>query len=321
MSIVFNVEAYGSEARTSATADFFELVALTGRILTPEGIADFLGDAAVLLRRDRYTLDVTGQEDDESDMEGRPIVVPGDDPAGPAREAARRVLGLLEQRARILGDRYPFSLDNVSFRVLNRRRAASSAYAALLAIATAHAYSVDVGIRVTDAFEDTVARAVRRRIARTSAFGVLRRSHGSFAAALEAVGHDLLLPTTTVGVVLSSAIKDGGADTLSHLDWGDDRKGRWTFVGQVTCARSDAWEGKANEAGRGRWRDLLGDLLAPQAFLAVPHHVEDLMIQRLVQDTQSLVLDRLRLVPHLTKLSTDERRIARGVLAATVEYQ
>jgi hypothetical protein len=104
------------------------------------------------------------------------------------------------------------------------------------------------------------------------------------------------------------------------LDWGDQRAGRWTFVGQVTCARSDDWEKKAGEAKRGRWRLILGDDLEPTPFLAVPHHVEDIVMKKLVVDVKSLVLDRLRLAPYLQPIAGPEREVADAILAANVEY-
>ena len=58
------------------------------------------------------------------------------------------------------------------------------------------------------------------------------------------------------GVIVNTAIKDGGGDAMAHLDWNDSRPGRWTFIGQVTCGRSDSWEGKAHEAARGFWHEL-----------------------------------------------------------------
>lgn len=323
MAIVYSVDSYGSDARLSATADFIELLALGGRSITLADLADFLSDAQV--RRLGHERMVVGGGEEEwgesSDAEG--TAVEGDDDLGPSREVARSVMNLIEQRSIVLGDKYPFVFgagDGIAHVHLRPASVVEdSPYVGLLALTTAHAYQIDTGVDVTQAFEDTVARAMRARIPRTVHFGGMRRSVG-FDKALKQAGVDLMLPTTLKGVVLSTAIKDGGADTLAHLDWGDSRIGRWTFVGQVTCGRSDSWESKANEANRGKWRVLLGDVLRPSPFLAVPHHVEDLMLRRLVEDSQTLVLDRLRIVPYLSSLSVDERRVAERIRETTVEY-
>lgn len=320
MSIVFSVDVYGSDARHSATADFVELLALTGRTVTLAELADFLSDSSVLLRRTRYSTHLGAADDDAIDLGDSGEAPLGADPLEPSRDAARRVLDVLGQRSRILGSDYPFEVGEEGVRSKDRKKSRSNPYVALLAVATAHAYALDVGVDIEDAFEDTVARAVRTRIPRTAAFGAAKRAGRSFAETLTAIGREIRVPVTTEAVLLSVNTQDGGADTLSHLDWGDDRTGRWTYVGQVTCARSDDWEKKVNEAKRGRWKLLLGNDLRPTAYLAVPHHVEDLTLQRLLQETQSLVLDRLRLVRHLKPLSSVERKIANAVLGTPVEY-
>ena len=318
MSIVYSVDSYGNDARVSATADFVELLVLGGRSITLADLADFLSDSQVR-RLGRTRLEVgPGIFEDDADVEDE--ILDGDDAQGAAREVARSVLNLLDQRSRLLKDKYPFLIEGGTS--ISKQPAADVAhdpYVALLALTTAHAYHIETGVKVTDAFEETVARAMKARIPRSVPFSTVRRSIG-FKPALKHVDSELLLSTTTDGVVLSTAINDGGADTLAHLDWGDTRVGRWTFVGQVTCGRSDSWEVKANQANRGTWHQVLGDILKPNPFLAVPHHVEDLVLRRLVTDTQVIVLDRLRLTPYLMPLSVAEEVVAKRVLATDVEY-
>lgn len=315
VAIAYQVDIYGGDARVSAAADYVELIALTGRRLTLADLADFFSDTVTLLRRDKYVvgLELASNSDDSGDDAAS-------DDQEPGREAARRVMSLLSQRARLLAENYPFVVSEAAVQVARRRRLETDPYVALLATATAHAYHLETGSSVTDLFEESVARAVRKRIPRTCGFGAARRRHGGFVNALKAEGPSLMLPTTTRGVVLSTSIKDGGADTLAHLDWGDQRVGRWAFVGQVTCAQSDYWEEKANEARRGTWRGLLGDELDPIPFLAVPHHVEDVVLLRLAQQVRSVVLDRLRLARHLRPLVDGERVLIQKVLQTEVEY-
>jgi len=198
-TISYSCEVYGSDARVSAAADFVELLALSGRSITLADLADFFEDSANVLSRDRYTLQSSGIDDD-LDNEGNPLLVPGDDGLEPSREAARRIMALLDQRRQILGKLYPFELEEG--RVTRRKlsRPSRSPYVVLLAVATAHAYNLSVGHNVTKVFERSVARAFRKRVPRTSAFAEARgRPGATFAAAIEQTGEELGLPMSTAG--------------------------------------------------------------------------------------------------------------------------
>ena len=110
MSIAYFVDVYGPDARSSAAADYVELLALKGRQITLAAIADFIkDDDAQLLTRERSG--IAGEESEEADPNAD---VFGGDRQGPAIEAAQRVINLVDQRMRILGDHYPFTLKDSS---------------------------------------------------------------------------------------------------------------------------------------------------------------------------------------------------------------
>src|SRR5713101_7487540 len=105
-AVAYSVEAYGSFARPSATADFLELVALSGRRLTRAELQKFLAKVSAL-RGSRLQIGEEEWRDETMDLADEEIS-PGDTPDAPAREAVRRVFTLLEQRAHVLEDAYPF---------------------------------------------------------------------------------------------------------------------------------------------------------------------------------------------------------------------
>lgn len=91
------------------------------------------------------------------------------------------------------------------------------------------------------------------------------------------------------------------------------------MVGQATCAKSEAWDKKICEPPAGTWAKLLGVSLRPQVFLAVPHHVGLAMLEKLVSDRDSLVLDRPRLVRFKNGVSAREAAIIAALMAVEVE--
>jgi hypothetical protein len=91
------------------------------------------------------------------------------------------------------------------------------------------------------------------------------------------------------------------------------------FIGQVTCAKSDAWKKKLGEPSGPDWRSYLNVLVEPQGFLAVPHHVEGRHLTKLVGGGNRMVLDRLRLTRLSPGVAGEEQSIIDAVLGVGVE--
>jgi hypothetical protein len=297
MSILaLSPDIYGSYARFSAVADFLELHALK----TP--------------RRYVRAPDLERRLDTDSIRLNTPL---GPSPTDPG-QAAGIVFSILEERARILSAGYPFT---VSLRDGLRARSSSvGVYRVLLALTAAHAYS----IRTTDPkklFEYLVARALATLGLRTATTGTSRRRRaGGFEAVLGAACSAVGLVASPHTGVISSAAQDEKVDTLAHLDLGDQRRGRWTFIGQATIAESAEWEKKASEPKPKLWRSLITDTHEPAPFLAVPHHVEPRHFENLHERAHAIVLDRLRLALTRITPTPQERRVVAAVAACQTEW-
>jgi len=295
-ALAFSPEIYGSFARFSAVADFLELLALK----TP--------------RRYLQTPFLERQLDKENVRLHSPLVPAPTD----AAQAAGIVFDILEERARILGRRYPFVVTRRDG--LRARTLAIGSYRVLLALTAAHAYKVHCA-DPKKLFEGLVARALAKLGLRTATTGTSRhRGHGGFAAVLTRACGEVGLEATPDAAVMSSAAQDEKVDTLAHLDLQDGRIGRWTFIGQVTVAESTEWERKAAEPKPKLWRSLITDTHAPSPFLAVPHHVEPAHFKSLHQRAEAIVLDRLRLARTDVRPSAQERAIVAAVNACRIEW-
>lgn len=91
------------------------------------------------------------------------------------------------------------------------------------------------------------------------------------------------------------------------------------FIGQVTCAKSDAWKGKLCEPSGPDWKSYLNVLIEPAGFLAVPHHAEAAWLAKIVGREDRMVLDRLRLSRFHPGVTPAERHIIRAVPAVGAE--
>jgi len=295
-SLALSPDIYGSYARFSAVADFLELLALktSGRFVREPDLERRLDNDNIRLKTP-----LGGAHADAS-------------------QAAGTVFTILEERARILGRRYPFEVTRRDG--LRVRTRAIGPYRVLLALTAAHAYRV----RCADPkklFEGLVARALKKLGLRTTTTGTSqRRGRGGFATVLATACADVGLEATLDKEIVSSAAQDEKVDTLAHLDLQDKRRGRWTFIGQVTIAESTEWERKASEPKPKLWRELLTDTHAPSPFLAVPHHVEPLHWESLHRHQEAIVLDRLRLTRTDITPSTLERGIVAAVDACHLEW-
>ena len=297
-----DVEAYGRYGRISALADSCELSSLSGRETKKSSLSDFIEDNGWNLRG---LIDPTEHLDAE--------FITQDD----AEDAADRVWSMLQQRSQFVGDAYPFEMTSDRFRLRDAVDLQSSPYVSLLAITIAHAYKLTPPVPAHEVFEAVVAAVFRAHVPRTVNLAQIRRDSGSFPEALERACAELDLKASPDAAPRLRYAQDEKADVISHCYLGDGRPGTWAIVGQVTCARTDDWDRKISETSSEAWRCFLGMQPPPVVYLAVPHHAEGEMIERLVTHYQRVVLDRIRIVRNKTAVrEAGERELLDLVLAS-----
>lgn len=304
-------DAYGAEADTTHLADYLELLALAGRPLKRADLSDYLADNNWLVRsRELY----------HSGAAGTPDAEPSEDElesgagASPADEAAGRVFDLLASREELLGNQYPFVNDGVQHTVVDPLDDPHHLYLALLAITVAHHYSVAAQSSPREAFEAVVADAMTARGLRTVDMADAGRSATDFREAVRAAGESIGVLPAPEAAPSKTYANEEGVDTVSHLSWGDTRPGHWLFIGQATCAKSGEWRRKMAEARPDQWGPLLGSVVRPIAYLAVPHHMETQQMLHLSTGDGRLVLDRVRLCRHLPSVGAEQQEILDAVL-------
>jgi hypothetical protein len=295
-ALSFAPEIYGRYARFSAVADFMELCALS--------------------KNNQYVR--VSDLERALDKEGIKLSSPLGPRAQDAQQSASIVFGLLQERSRILCDLYPFKADRQEGLIAHDESV--GIYRLMLALSTAHAYSVD-NCDARRMFEQVVPRSIQMLGLRSTTTGTSRRrSGGGFSAMLESACSDVGLEASVDGLTISEGAKDEKVDTLAHLDFGDGRCGKWTFIGQSTVAESGEWEEKASEPKTKLWRPLISETHEPSSFLAVPHHVELSHLRNLHERCDAVVLDRLRLSRAGITLTQEEHDVVNAVAAYPVEW-
>ncbi len=310
-------DAYGADADTTHLADYLELLALAGRPLKRANLADYLGDTNWPVRsRELYHAagpGTVGAEPSEDELESGPGVSPAD-------EAAGRVFDLLAEREALLGDLYPFANDGLELTVVVPAEEDHALYLALLAITVAHHYDVAAPAAPERAFEGMVADAMRARGLLTVDMGHAGRATTDFRAAVRSAGETIRLLPSPDAAPSRRYANEEGVDTVSHLSWGDTRAGHWLFIGQATCAKSGEWRRKICEPKPPQWGPLLGSVIRPIAYLAVPHHMETPQMLDLSTREERLVLDRIRLCRHLPSLRASWSELLDAVLSEPVYH-
>ena len=303
-------DTYGRHARPSLLADYVELLALSGRPVRMATVADFLADNDwnMELIQSAHT------EDTHEELNALPEQLDA------AHEDAGIVFRQIYERRDLLRDRYPFEIvdDIVS---LGRNVAVeASTYVAVLALTIGHAFDVTLLHSPNEMFEDLVTRALQDRGFSSTGLAAHRRTCGSFEAALRNACDEVGLAAAPNAAPRLIRAHDEGVDVLGHIGWDNDlRPGTWAFIGQATVGKSDTWDEKIREPKPEPWKMRLGTWVPPAAFLAVPHHVERRMMERLTTDSQAVVLDRLRLARYKSTNDTREQEVIRTVLQEEVE--
>jgi hypothetical protein len=315
-AIQASIDAYGRYARASNLADYLELLALVDQTLNRKGVADLISDRTWIAKMDEL-FEVPGAVEARGDFE-EPDQSEGATDDEPGVPQANRVFDVLDERIDLLGDLYPFTI-NDELAVKDGIAARESPYVAVLALTLAHAHQVDVGHDPTRLFEDLVARTLRERGLNAVNVGAVSREAADFKDTIERSGVAVeLQPTPDAAITLKNANEEG-VDALAHLPWGDVRPGLWAFLGQATCGKSDSWSAKIEQPKPQMWKEVLNLGILPLAFLAVPHHVESHHLSKLVRDSSKLVVDRIRLVRHRDAVTADEADVVDKILETGAE--
>lgn len=270
---------YGGRMVLSSLADWVEWAALVSMVPPWPTTVDAIEDA---LGRDMYRSKLAGGQF-------------SDQCAIPLGEALRNVI---ENRARVLGQYYPFRFDDRGrLQLRSGCDTSKSAYITLLQIALLKSWaSVDgeAFLACTKLLEHIVAEAFRRVGCDSVIVGT--SISGGFEAKLEKVAEGLAMPVDSASAAHSKAAKDERVDVVAGRFFRDGRKGEVFILVQATCARNEQWESKLSCIPISRWRSYFLEQFPPIGFLAVPYQVSDEDAALLTSlDGARSFLDRTRL--------------------------
>ena len=304
-------DTYGQYARASLLADYIELLALKGQRVRRGTVSDFLADAG-------WNLELI----QAAERDG----VHDEDPGGlserldEAGEAASLVFRQMDERSDLLRARYPFEVTEAEVSCAPDVDPESSPYLAMLALTVAHAFGVPSPHPPEELFESLVARVMGSRGIAATGLAAHRRRGIPFEQALETACEEIGFKAAPNAAARRKYAYDEGVDILGHLGWERaPRPGSWGFIGQATIGRSDSWERKIKEPSPLPWARRLGTVIPPLPFLAVPHHVERPMMEKLTDAGRAVVLDRLRLAEFKNEIAVEEREIIRTVVQEEID--
>ena len=286
-------------------ADFLEILILHGEKSSFADLADLVADK---FGRKQQILLMEEEEKDDDDEDGDDF------------SYADAVVACVRERVSQLGVHYPFVDLGTTIALRSGLDPLESPYLCLLGITALHAYGVPCPHDVTQIFESVVTSCLRRKGYRASDVGDLSRKNGSdFGATTVALGAALGVEMNHRAVPRRKAANDGGIDVLAFVDWEDGRLGRWVLIGQATCGSSNDWESKAGEPSLATWRKIMGEVLDPTVFLAVPHHVDLEVLRYLSARLSKAVLDRVRLTRMVGPFDSTLRSVTQSLLDASVQ--
>jgi len=292
------IDIYGTDGRTGALADLLEFRAIKGHGMSLADLVDLIDNMGWTRKPTRQIITAAEDEDDAAD----PL--------------AEQTFSLIDERREVLGDRYPFELVLGQLHVKEGFDLPPSPYIAVLAITIAHAWKINCGATTPEAaLESVVAAALKTRMAAVE-LGTGSRAGKSFVDHLREGAAAIGLSASPNPVSRRVRAQDSGVDTLAGHVWADGRPGHWVFIGQATCGQTDTWAKKLTEPKPALWREYLQELLTPQRFLAVPHHVDGNFFRFLHQQDEGLIVDRLRLVLALEAITDSVSPVVAAVLAS-----
>lgn len=302
-------EAYGSYLHATYIADFVEVAALRGALVTRATLSNHLEDVG-LAAPPPTQLAVFSMEEESEDAEDTidgdahaqlpaSIECPSDEHADTYAEL---IFSILNERQELLGERYPFAINRNTLEVVQER--SNGAYRLLLEMTMAHVHADDsLKRRIREHFENIVQRYLCSYRLHVQEITRNRSRTGSYSERVANVLRALDRPRTLPGIMVPRRANDGGTDYLATLPIGDFRTSVVALAVQVTCAKSDRWKEKFNEPHCIKWGRLLSSHVNPAPALAVPHHVESDFLRELEEHAGGIVLDRLLLSRGLAEIT------------------
>lgn len=293
------IDKYGTFARSSFFADYLEVVAFRSGRVKLSSMRDMIVDTYPSVKQ---ILRPPGEEELTEEW-------------SPGRLADEAWTCILE-RADLLGDKYPFTIQREVLTFDYELDPLESPYLSLLAITVSHAFKLMRSNFVEHLLEDVVGDSMENVGFRVGRTGPLSRENDlDFVSTMKAVSGAIDVPVNASATTRRANANDEDVDLVAHLDWNSARVGRWLFVGQVTCAVSDSWRLKAQEPAVNDWQKFFGEARPPIAFLAVPHHVDDLVF-RYVAGVDVHILDRPRIVSNLNVNTQGQRDAILALMGA-----
>lgn len=297
-----DADRYGTLVRASFFADYLELLALRGSKARLESLRDLIGE---LFSRKREILFNPARDENLPDWE--------------VTDLADEAWTCLLQRSQLLDDAYPFEVSKSSLTLRTGTVVEDSPYIGVLAITLAHAFASAKSDGVEYLFEEIVADAMENAGLAVGRLGPISRAKSlNFVDSMAEVGRLLNVPIDANATVRRRNANDEDVDLIGHFDWKVDARGRWFFICQVTCGKSDGWRGKAGEPTPDDWKQFFGEVVPPVPFLAVPHHAEDLAMAY-VSSTRISLMDRPKIVKNLREVSAELKAVIDSVM--TADYQ
>lgn len=250
-----------------------------------------------------------------SQLSRRVVIASTDDADAEPAEWAEQAFASIAERVDVLADRYPFIISRGALCYAGEPDPRAEPYIALLALTMVHAWKVPCSVDPKEVLEQTVAETLAVRHLYVAGMGTGDRAGTSFVENLRVGGQAVGLEPSADPRPRATAAQDAGVDTLASLAFADRRPGQWTFIGQVTCESSAGWLRKLRQPEPETWRGYLQEGLAPQAFLAVPHHVDYQAWDELTTTRAGLLIDRLRICLHKSATTTHEQTLVDSLLA------